>query len=77
MSDSSSSQPAHMSNAQSVCAECGGPDSPSHQRIWHDSAEGMTVSEPDPIAHSAEAMTVLREQGVDAYQAYVAEHDAP
>lgn len=45
-------------------------------RIFEDSAEGVTVAEPDSVAHSPEAMKILMEKGVEAYQAYVAEHSA-
>ena len=44
----------------------------AHKRIWGDSAEGITVQEADPVAHGQDAMTILREHGVAAYQAYLA-----
>ncbi|NMH98905.1 hypothetical protein [Pseudonocardia acidicola] len=44
----------------------------ARKRIWDDSAEGITVHDPDPVTHSQEAMRVLMEHGVDAYQAYLA-----
>lgn len=49
------------------------PNNPAQQRIWNDSAEGATISDADPVAHSPEAMKILFEQGVDAYQKWLAE----
>lgn len=46
----------------------------AQRRIWEDSAEGITVAEADTSgAHSAEAMRILREEGVTAYQEFLAE----
>jgi hypothetical protein len=51
------------------------PDNPAHQRIWHDSGEGLIVSDADPVAHSEQAMRVLMEGGVEAYHAFLAAPD--
>ena len=48
---------------------------PGWHRIWNDSwGPVCTVSDADPVAHGDEAMKILREQGVQAYQEYLAEH---
>ncbi len=44
-----------------------------YHRIWNDSAEGVKISDADPVAHSPEALKVLKEQGVDAWRQWVAE----
>ena len=44
---------------------------PSNQRIFDDQVSGGKVIEPDPVAHSVEAMKILREHGVQAYLAYL------
>lgn len=44
-----------------------------HHRIFNDDAEGLTVTAPGP-EHSEKAMTILREQGVEAYQRYIEKH---
>jgi len=49
----------------------------AHDRIWNDEPV-ITVSDPtdqeNPARYSEEAMKILRDDGVEAYEKYVAEH---
>jgi hypothetical protein len=45
---------------------------PAQRRMFDDPApQGGTVHEPDKVAHSVEAMAILRKHGVAAYLAYL------
>jgi hypothetical protein len=47
----------------------------ARNRIWNDDAVMTTVSLPDhEVRTSDEAMDVLRNEGAEAYEKYVAEH---
>lgn len=65
--------------ADAVCAPCsaeaGEPvsDSHAHRRIWHESGvPAGSVSVADPVAHSPEALELLRTHGVDAFHTFLA-----
>lgn len=65
--------------ADAVCAPCsmetGEPvsDSHAHRRIWHESGgPAGSVSVADPVAHSPEALELLRTHGIDAFHAFLA-----
>lgn len=49
---------------------------PARERIWNDDAvmEIVDLGPETTVRTSADALKVLREQGVDAYEKYVAEH---
>lgn len=62
-----------------VCAPCSEgagepvPDSHAHRRIWHDGgAPVASVSVADPVAHSPEALELLRTHGVEAFHTFLA-----
>ena len=44
---------------------------PARKRIYNDSAEGVKITEGDPIAHSPEALKVLTEKGPEAWRQFV------
>lgn len=45
-----------------------------YHRIWNDTVDENGFGEPDPIAHSPDALMVLMTQGQDAYLQWVADH---
>lgn len=53
------------------------PSRDATDRVGGETPENIVVEPPAGLSTSPEAMKVLREQGVDAWRAWVAEHAAP
>ncbi len=48
------------------------PGDAAWKRMFEDTGEGAIIEDANPVEHSPEALRILQEQGVDAYNEHIA-----